>query len=259
MDQQAELRWSSYLDEIRGVLSPLPLNELEDIIEELESHLSSEVDSNETRLCEADIEIVIQRLGLPQHMAEAYGIEPPNEEISTLDLSLLFTSLLLFIVGTLIPVMEIALLPAGAVLARICLMRPTVLASPYRFLGYPALLAGYTALILLSLLWPLIPVLPLAATGGLLHQVIPEAAITMERDSSGYWIGIWCLAAICTGLWWQFLQRLLSQREALLQRLFQPFIPVNGFPVARTRLIMRWAGLALIILALLTAIFRRLS
>ena len=250
LDRQAELRWHAYLDEIRQTLSSLPTMELEDIIEELESHLSSDVDANSTSLSERDVAAVIDRLGSPRQMAEAYGISATDgEALQSLDLSLLFGSLILLLTGAFIPVVQIALLPCAMVLARIALQKPEVMASPYRYLGYPALLIGFLTLVVVVLLWPLIPVLPIAATGGLLTQLLPEVTVALERESGDYWIGVWSLAVIVVGLWWLLLRHLLTTREAFLNRLFQPFTSAGGYPISATRRALLLGGLFLIVAA----------
>ena len=250
MDPGAESRWASYLDEVRQALSPLSDSDLDDIIEELESHLRSDLDDDKTLLSEEDVTAVIDRLGSPRNMAEAYGIASPQRDaVSSLDLSLLFTSLILLVIGTFVPVSQIVLIPVGVVLARTAMQKPEVMASSYRFLGYPALGVGYLTLLVLALLWPLIPVLPIAATGGLLPQLLPEVGAAMERESGSYWIAVWLLTAIIVGLWWLLLSRLVAARASFLNHLFQPFTPKDGYSITAIRRTLRFAATLLVIAA----------
>lgn len=258
MNRQAELRWSTYLEEIRLALQPLPQQEIEDIVEELESHLCSDVDTQGSRLSEQDIAALIARLGSPRHMAEAYGIQAPSEQpIAALDLALLFASLLLLLVSLLIPGVGPLLLIAGAVLARTAMQKSTVMSSPYRYLGYPVLVVAYMVLAVICLLWPLMPVLPVAATGGLLSTLYPESATSMAKDSGQYWNTVWSVAAIVTGLWWLLSSVLISSRDNFLQSLLQPFTSRDALPVATLCLVLRWAGAVLAATALAVFIINK--
>lgn len=237
LNATAESRWADYIDEVRSALATLSQEQVEEIVSDLETHLESE----ETRLAdpgqplgEPEIDAVITRLGEPAALAEAYGIEPVKPgSIDSFSMSMLIASFFLIATAGFFPVMQIALIPGSAVLGRIALSQPGVMQSTYRWAAYPGLAAAYFLLILLTLFWTLIPVLPLAATGGILPQILIEDNASLQAGSVEYWARVSSLAFIVTGMWWLLLSRLLRNSKALLDQVFFPFMQLTRLPISK--------------------------
>lgn len=255
MHAAANNQWQDYIARVRAELATLNQDQIEEIIRDLEVHiddeLSSIVESGQT-VGETDITAIISRLGEPAAIAEAYGIEPSKPgAIDSFSVSMLISSLFLIAIIGFFPVMQLALIPGSAVLARIALAQPGVMQSSYRWAAYPGLAVAYSILILLVLFWPLIPVLPLAATGGILPQLLIEENAALQPGSVEYWAKVWSLALIVTGIWWLILIRILRNRKAMLARVFFPFVQIANLSFNKILIpggLLQMAGAVVVIL-----------
>jgi len=91
-------------------------------------------------------------------------------------------------------------------------------------------------------------VLPIAATGGFLPQWLIEEGAQLEPGSSEYWLRVWLFAAMCTGLWWLILSRLLRNQAERLKHLFYPFLQSSSFTYTKFLMI---GGLLLLVAPIL--------
>lgn len=252
LNATAANQWASYIGEVRSALSALNQDQIEEIIDDLETHFEDEetlLTESGQQIGEAEIAAVISRLGDPAAIAEAYGIEPPNPSaIDSVSMGLLLTSFLLIATAGIFPVMLIILAPLSAILARIALVQPDVAQSTYRWAAYPGLVTAYFMVVLLILFWTLIPVLPLAASGGILPQILVEENATFQPGSMAYWVRVWSVAFIATGIWWLVLNRILRNRRSMLEQVFHPFLPITN--IFANKILISF-GLLQIILAII--------
>lgn len=249
LNKEAESTWSEYLQQVRIALSSMSQAEVNDVVMELEAHLENEL----TEQTDCDVVALIARLGSPESIAEAYDIDATRTAApTTLDTSLLLASLLLVVVSPWLALGMIASLPAAALLARIALNHPGVFRSPLRWAGYPALLISYAAIALLLLFWPLLPVLPLAATGGFLSELLSDRGAASNPGSPDYWIQVWSVAIIVCGVWWCLCAKIVDRYKPTLTRLFFPFLQASQLEVNKTFVV---GGLLQITAATLAIIF----
>jgi len=224
LSSQAAVIWHEYLHAVRLALSSLDHDEQEEILDELKNHLVTEAQETEQLVSEAKVRSIIDSLGSPEAIAEGFSVEASGTtKPETLDLVFAYGSLLLFGIGLALPATLVFVLPITAVVSRISLQNQSVRNSPIRWATYPALLTAYTAVVSAVLLWPLIPVLPLAATGGFLQLWLTENTFYFESGSTQYSLLVWSAGFLVTGFWWLVLSRIVKNRVEKVGALFYPF------------------------------------
>ena len=225
----AALIWSDYLEHVRQALSSLTESDQDEVINELEAHLAEETGAGPEPVSESSVQAVMARLGTAQEIAEGYGIAMESPASLGMDSNALIAiSLAALSAGLIFPVLEFITIPIAAIASRIALSNHRLRESAYRFAAYPGLLLGYLALLILGLAWPLAIVMPLAATGGFLPQLLQERDLPLLAGTTEYWMLVWAAFVAITALWWLCLAQIIRGSNLQLSKVFFPFVKTQS-------------------------------
>ena len=231
LNPEAKLVWTDYINRVRQALEFLGNDEREEVIGELQNHLEEEVGATLKQASETDVLAVIARLGPPAEIAGEYGnASSPDATPGLPSMTLIVVSMVSLSVSLIFPILALVFIPIATIASRIALSDSTVSNSAYRFGTYPGIAVGYVAISTVVLVWPLALVMPLAATGGFLPQLLSENNISLSPDETAYWLLVWATFLGVTSIWWIALARILRVSQLQFSRVFLPFVRNN--PIA---------------------------
>jgi len=233
--EKAKKNLDKYLQEVRSSLvnyTSVDINEIQrDIIE----HVEREFDSTTKPISLEELKAVLKRLGNPRQWI-------PEEELSWYqkvllrlktgpeDWRLAYISFALLLLSFCIhrPLSYIlffsSFLVSRAIVSEVSQHRETLGAQ--KWFIYPSLILIYIPIFLIMILWPVIPLLILAADGRSFWPSAYQAWLNITNAPYGsekYDITWVFIIAAFVGCWWLILSCIILKLPGLLQSAFRPF------------------------------------
>jgi len=206
--QAARDRLDEYLDVVRQSCTDASASDVDEVIADIREHIEEELSSASGPVSAQQLADVLERLGDPRQWEGSERTTPRTG----IDWSISTAALLISAMGML---WQLPLILVGYILARVRLERANV-NGPERWLAYPPLVVGATAILFVLLFWPYGCAVAVGAPGGFLESFPGALSKLPPQGTPAYWLRVYAFASIVLGAWWVLAGLMLRRAQRVL-------------------------------------------